>query len=327
MNGGRNMSVRRAVVAVAVALSVAGYAGGLAANETITIGTGSSKGVYSTLGRAICAVIKARRAGYDCKVATTKGSIDNIIGLKKGTFDIGIVQSDVQYHAVNGTGVFANVGALSEMRSMFSAHTEALSLLARGDANIADWEHLAGSRLNIGKLKSGTNSTLRLMIEAQGWATKDFRAVTTMDLAQQQSAFCDGGIDVASFLAGHPNSAVTHLITKCGASLITVKGAVVDRLIASNPYYVEAMIPRAIYFRMPTDTPTIGLLATVMTTAKSDSRMIYQVTRSVFENLGYIRSRTPSFGSLYALEMARKGMTAPRHPGALEYLREVGRVR
>jgi len=46
----------------------------------------------------------------------------------------------------------------------------------------------------------------------------------------------------------------------------------------------------------------------------------------VFENLSFIQSKHRAFLRLHPFEMARKGMTAPRHPGAAQYLREVGRL-
>ena len=296
------------------------------AQDTIVIGTGSARGVYNSLGQAICKVVNARNVGYDCKIKVTNGSIANIIGLKKGEYDLGIVQSDVQYQAVKGTGSFANVGAISSLRSVFSAHAEALAVAARAGAGVASLADLPGKRVNIGKLKSGTNSTMRLLFAAEGWAAKDFRKLEAMSVPEQATSFCDGKLDVAIFLAGHPNSAVSDLIMRCGASLIGVSGPKVDRLLADHPYYTSAIISRGIYFRLPADIPTIGVLATVMSDARVDPRKIYEVTQSVFENLNFIRQAKPPFAKLHPLEMVRNGMTAPRHSGAEQYLREVGRL-
>ena len=54
------------------------------------------------LGKTIYEIIRFQTSQIKCKVAPSKGSVDNVKGLTKGRFDIAIVQSDVQHHAVKG---------------------------------------------------------------------------------------------------------------------------------------------------------------------------------------------------------------------------------
>ncbi len=325
LSGGISV-IQKLGVTVALVLAATFWSLPVQAQDTIIIGTGSSRGVYMSLGQAICKVVNARNVGYECKTKVTNGSIANIIGLKKGEYDLGIVQSDVQFQAIKGTGTFANVGAISSLRSVFSAHSEALAVVARAGSGVVSLADLPGKRVNIGKLKSGTNSTMRLLFAAEGWTTKDFRKLEAISVPEQAASFCDGKLDVATFLAGHPNSAVGELIARCDARLVQVAGPKVDRLLADHPYYTSAIISRAEYFQLPSDVQTIGVLATVMSDARVDPRKIYEVTRSVFENLNFIRRAKPPFAKLHPLEMARNGLTAPRHPGAEKYLRDAGRL-
>lgn len=294
--------------------------------KALTIGTGSNSGVYIQLGKAICDIVRREMRGTQCNAVTSTGSIDNLIGIKKGTFDLGIVQSDVQYHAANGTGTFANIGAVKGVYSLFSAHPESLAIVTKRDSGIAALNDLVGKRIDIGKVKSGTNATMRLLFEAMGKPLSSFPLVATLDVKDQYGAICGRKVDATSFLAGHPNGNVGKLIKLCDIAFVGVSGTAVDRLIASNPYYVHALIPKEAYSGMQADVPTVGLVATVMASDKMDTATAYYLTKAVFENLSFIHSKHRAFLRLHPLEMARKGMTAPRHPGAEQYLREVGRL-
>jgi len=294
--------------------------------KALKIGTGSKGGVYIQLGKAICEIVRREMRGTTCSAEPSTGSIDNLIGLKKGTFDLGIVQSDVQFHAVNGTGTFANIGIIKGIYSLFSAHPESLAVVTKKDSGIEDLGDLVGKRIDIGKVKSGTSATMRLLIEAMSLKHSDFAKVETYDVREQYGAICGRRVDATAFLAGHPNAIVRKLIQLCDIEFVRAEGAAADRLIASNPYYVRALIPKDSYPGMFADVPTIGLVATVMASDRLDAATAYYLTKAVFENLHFIASKHPAFLRLHPLEMARNGMTAPRHPGAAEYLREVGRL-
>ncbi len=294
--------------------------------QTIKIATGSNTGIYISLGKAICEALNARATGLTCEYQASKGSLANLVALKRGEVELGIVQSDVQYQAVTGTGTFAKIGKQSGLRSLFSAHSEALAVAVRPGTGIEDLDDLAGHRLDIGPIKSGTNLTMRLLFRYMGWSRKSFRALSLLEINKQQPALCAGEVDATAFLAGHPNSQTNTLIANCNARLLDVEGPAIDRLIADNPYYVRALVPLDAYVRLGYEVGTIGLLATVMSTDKVDPRVTYLVTKAVFENLDYIRRQRGSFKRLHPLEMARKGMTAPRHRGAERYLREAGRL-
>ena len=295
-----------------------------ASAKTLTIGTGSRGGVYVALGYGICDAVEKSFREISCNVVRTKGSIDNLIGIAKGEFDLGVVQSDIQYHAVTGTGTFKNIGALPTVRSLFSAHPESLAVMTKKDSGIEGLADLPGQRVDIGKVMSGTNATMRLLFEAMGVPLTAFRDIATLDVKDQYDAICGRDVTITAYLAGHPNANIKKLVQLCDVTFVGVAGSVVDQLIASNPYYVKTHIPKTAYDGMDRDVPTIGLLATVMTSDKLDFVIAYALTKAVFENLEHVRSKHLSLRSLDPLVMARNGMTARRHSGAEKYLNEAG---
>ena len=74
--------------------------------QFITIGTGGVTGVYYPAGGAICRLVNPDRKehGIRCSVESTGGSVYNINTIRQGELDFGVVQSDVQYNALEGPG-------------------------------------------------------------------------------------------------------------------------------------------------------------------------------------------------------------------------------
>ncbi len=82
------------------------------ANSFITIGTGGVTGVYYPTGGAICRLVNKGRKehGIRCSVESTGGSVYNLNTIRAGELDMGVAQSDWQYHAYHGTDKFAEQG-------------------------------------------------------------------------------------------------------------------------------------------------------------------------------------------------------------------------
>ena len=64
--------------------------------------------------------------------------------------------------------------------------------------------------------------------------------------------------------------------------------------------------------------------ATLVTTASLPEETAYQLVKSVFDNFEQFKRLHPAFAQLTKEEMITKGLSAPLHPGALRYYREVG---
>jgi len=107
---------------VAVAATMAFGAAAQAQEQTfITIGTGGVTGVYYPTGGAICRLVNKDRKehGIRCSVESTGGSVYNTRTIREGELDFGVVQSDVQGAAMNGTGAFADDDPYADLRAVF----------------------------------------------------------------------------------------------------------------------------------------------------------------------------------------------------------------
>ena len=291
----------------------------------ITIGTGGQTGVYFVVGQSICRLVNRGTAdhGIKCTAPSTGGSIDNINAIKAGDRDLGVAQSDWQYHAYNGTSKFEGQ-KYDKLRAVFSVHPEPFTVVARADAGIKAFDDLKGKRVNIGNPGSGQRGTMEVVMAAKGWTMDDFALASELKSAEQAAALGDNKIDAMIFTVGHPSGSIQEATTTVDSVMVAVEGPEIDKLVDDNPYYRKASIPGGMYKGNDADTPTFGVGATFVTSADVDDEVIYQVVKAVFDNFDRFKKLHPAFANLSEAEMIKDGLSAPLHPGAEKYYKERG---
>lgn len=287
----------------------------------ITIGTGGVTGVYYPAGGAICRLVnKARREnGIRCSVKSTEGSVYNLKALRKGRIDFAIVQSDLQYDAWKGRGLFKRSGPFHHLRSVFSLYPEPLTIVARKDSGIRSLADLKGKRVNIGSPGSGQRATMEVLMHRMGWTMKEFAVADGLRSADLPQALCNDQIDAFVFTVGHPNGTVKEATTACPSVLIPVDNKAVRRLVRENPYYSMAVIPGGMYRGNPQDVTTFGVRATLVTTSDEPASVVSSLVTAVFSNFEDFRQLHPAFQGLDKDAMVREGLSAPLHAGARSY--------
>ncbi len=313
----------------ALVLSLAGWLltchSGHAEADELVIGTGSTEGVYFQVGRAICRLVERNVAGLGCTVLATEGSLFNLSNVRGGAFELGLAQSDWQYHAYQHSGPFAFVDETYEnLRAVFSVHGEPFTLVARRGSGIRSFDDLKGRRVNIGNPGSGQRATMEVVMAAKGWSRSDFLVAQEYSASEQSLALCNDRIEAMVYTVGHPNASINKATGLCNAQLVEVKGPEIDKLVSENPYYAYATIPGGIYASSPEPVATFGVKATVVSSAEVDADTIYAVVKSVFDNFAQFKRMHPAFGALDPSRMSTEGLSAPLHEGAQRYFREQG---
>jgi TRAP transporter TAXI family solute receptor len=315
----------RLAVAAALFAFASFVAPALAQQKFVTIGTGGVTGVYYAVGGAICRLMNKNRAetGLRCSVESTGGSVFNVNAIKAGELDFGLAQSDVQFNAAKGEAQFKG-NADSDLRAVFSAHSEPFTVLARRDAGVKEFADFRGKRFNIGNPGSGTLASMEELLRQLGWTKADFSLAAELKADEQGTALCDNKIDGFFYGVGHPSAAIQDPTIACGAKLISLTGPTVDALVKEHPYYAKATIPGGMYANNPNPTETYGVLATVVTSAKVSDDTVYALVKSVFDNFDEFKKLHPAFAALDPKAMTTNGLSAPLHPGAVKFYKEKG---
>ncbi|WP_102109961.1 TAXI family TRAP transporter solute-binding subunit [Oceaniglobus roseus] len=312
-------------LSLAAAIGLAGLTAAQA-EEFITIGTAGQTGVYYVVGQSVCQLVNRNtdRHGLRCTAPATGGSIANLNGLRAGDLSFGVVQSDWQYHALNGTSTFADAGPDPKLRSVLSAHADVVTVLARADAGIETLQDLKGKKVNIGNPGSGSRATAEVLLDTIGIEVSDLALASELKSAEQSAALCDDKVDAIMFSAGHPVGNITEATVSCDTRFLQVNGPEVQALVAETPYYSPAVIPAGTYRGQPEEIESFGPLATLVTSADTDEEAVYEVVKAIFDNFDRFCGLHPAFANLKPEDMISNGIIAPLHPGAERYYREQG---
>lgn len=278
------------------------------------------------MGGAICRLVNRGSAEHAIKCThTTGGSVANINGIRGGDLDLGVAQSDWQYHAYNGTAPdqFPD-GAYTDLRAVFSVHPEPFTVVARADSGIRSFDDLKGKRVNIGDPGSGQRGTMEVVMEKMGWTTGDFALASDLNSKEQAAALCDNKVDAIVFTVGHPAGSISEATTTCDSVLVNVDNDVIRKLAADNAYYAMTTIPGGMYKGTDSDVTTFGVGATFVASTDASEEVVYQVVKAVFENFDRFKKMHPAFANLEEAKMITNNLSAPLHDGAVKYYKERG---
>ncbi|MEM6942573.1 MAG: TAXI family TRAP transporter solute-binding subunit [Pseudomonadota bacterium] len=311
---------------IAVAGAIALGAGAATAQETfVTIGTGGQTGVYFVVGQSIAKLVNRGTKDHGIRVTapSTGGSIANINAIKAGDMDMGVAQSDWQFHAFNGSSKFEGE-KFDKLRAVFSVHPEPFTVIANAPTGIATFNDLEGKRVNVGNPGSGQLATMEVVLDAKGWDMEKFSLASQLKPAEQAQALCDNKVDAIIYTVGHPNGSIQEATTSCPSKIVSVDGEAIDRLVNDNPFYSFATIPGGMYTGNDEDVQTFGVRATFVTSADVPDDTVYTIVKTVFENFDRFKKLHPAFANLKKEEMISAALSAPLHPGAEKYYKEAG---
>jgi TRAP transporter TAXI family solute receptor len=337
MMGKRTTSLAAGFVAVLAVAAVAAPTKASAAD--IFIGTGISSKVHYDVSRAICRHVQrvtnqlylfGKKRQLTCEALAIEGRhaaepIAILSDVRNGSIEFGLVQSDWQYYAVQGSGPleFTDV-KFENIRALFSLHSEPFTVVARRDSGIDALSDLEGKRVNIGNPGSNQRAVMESVMNATGWTRGSFQLADELTESEQSLALCHNRVQAVVATVAHPNQAIAKAIELCDANIVDVVGPAVDKLVADNRFFTVAEIPGGLYAGMERPAKTFGVTLTVVGSADMDDDLVYTIVKTVFDNLNDFKRLHPALGNLIPGRMMTDGLSAPLHPGALQYYRESG---
>jgi TRAP transporter TAXI family solute receptor len=298
----------------------------------VTIGSGDFSGVYFPAALAIARIVNIQRSAHGLRATaeSTPGSVFNLNAITAGYLEFGLAQADKQYQAVHGMAEWATKGPQDELRAVFSLHHETVGLVAAEDAGIASVADLRGKRVNLGNPGSGQHQNAIDILKAAGIDPRRDIAAEEVNAFEAPALLQDGHIDAFFSTVGHPSATIREAIAgRRMVRLVPIDAAGLDRLVAGRAYYFRTTIdvPR-LYPALAggTEIATVGVRATLCTSARVPNEAVYILTREVFENFARFRRQHPAFADLTREDML-EGLSAPLHPGARRYFEETGLIR
>ena len=297
-----------------------------------TLGTASTGGTYHPVGVALSTLIKLKllpQFGIDLTAINTDGSQQNVDLLRGGDIQFAIISALAGHEARNGIGEFAEIGPDEDLRAITTLWLSTDHLLIREDAvksgTISDFLELQGRPVSLGRRDSSTLSENRTLMSAFGLdIDSDFNLVE-LGFKESADALADGRIDGMSLSGGVPIGAVQDVFEELGDGLAALEIndeqlAVID---GGRGLWQRVVIPSGTYPGQDRDIFTIGTPNILAVRADVDEDVVYQITRTIFEELEYLHGLHSTTRQI-SLDNAVNNLPFAIHEGAARYFKEKG---
>ena len=236
-----------AVAAAGLAMLAGTGATAQAQQKFITIGTGGVTGVYYAVGGAVCRLLNKERKTPAFVARSNRPAAR--------------LSTSTPSRPANSISAWRSpTSATTRSRGWRSSRTKSpspncarytpctpsrLPCWPERKINATKFEDLKGKRVNIGNPGSGTRASMDELLEALGWKTSDFSLASELKADEQGPALCDNKIDAFYYGVGHPSANIQDPTTSCGAKLVSLTGAAIDKLLQASPTTPRRRFPAA----------------------------------------------------------------------------------
>ena len=287
---------------------------------TLQFVTGGESGTYYAFGTVI-AQHATNNVGVNLNAVAGNGSQANVQELQDGISDVAFCQSDVMAYAYDGTNLFAETGAVDCFSTVACLYDEQVQIVTC-DESIKTVADLAGKNVSIGAAGSGVYFNALDILNAYGLTEDDINP-TYQSFGDTANDIRDGKIDAGFIVAGAPTTAITDLSTSKQAYLVSLDSEHVSSLLATSPYYSEAIIPAGTYSGIDEDIVTVAVGAVLLANDTVSEDDIYALVYDIFEDPASQVANHAKYEEI-STEKGASITSVPYHPGAAKYFEEKG---
>lgn len=289
----------------------------------INIGTGTTGGTYYPVGAAMAKVWNTSIKDMRANAQSTGGTAQNLSLLGKGEAEV-IFADGLYYFAYEGKGSFTGK-PMKNLRGMVPLYAEPIHFLVAKKSGIKTIADLKGKRVSVGAVGSGTEVTVRTLLETAGLnPDKDIKA-ENLGLSDTASAFADGNIDAALTVGAVGIAGVVEITTMDTAEFRELPDSLIKDLVKELPYYLPFDIPAGTYKGQSTSVKTVASWNILVVTDKLDEQLAYEMTKALLAKKQDILNVSARMVSMSPENL--KYIQIPLHPGALRYYKEIGAIK
>ncbi|MDA7907207.1 TAXI family TRAP transporter solute-binding subunit [bacterium] len=296
--------------------------GSTAKKQFISMGTAPVGGAFPVVGGAIAEVMNEHKEAFDWKVQAkgTKGSQENIRRLQQGELELALSNAAISYFATRGEGTWTKK---YDIRAIATMAPNVALFIARADSGIKSIADLKGKRVITGPAGAGFQMFIEPILAEHGVAWDDITSINaTQSGAVDQLG--DGSAD-AAFLGGAvPTGSITQATSTFDVQFVPFDEDKRQALVEKYAFFHPATIPAGVYKGLDTDFQGLNVGSMHLITAASQpDDLIYEVTKTIWNNRAEIAGKHPAGKALNAKNITRD-TGIDYHPGAVRFYQEAG---
>ena len=294
-------------------------------NVIMTFGTADTGGSMYPAGAAVSQVWTNNVQGVKCNTQTSTGSFQNCQDVSTGEVDVAVATSDVVLNAYNGTGKFADIGKLDNLRVIGAVYTSVLSGVALKSSGLTYIHDLLGKRVAVGPAASATeNATLAAFSVMD--ITKDNTSLENLGLGDGADSVGDGILDAAFGFAGLPIGGQLNLAATKEIQVLDMTQEEIDKVLAGNAAYIQTTIPAGTYTGQTETANTFGVKCLIIVTADMDADLVYDLCKAMNEHTEELAAGNALLKDMTDPSFLCTQMPIPLHDGAQKYYSEQGLI-
>lgn len=296
------------------------------AKTFITIGSGSTTGLYYPTAVGIAKIINEAGIDIRANARSTGASVFNCRAVGAGQLQMGISQNNIAYYAYKGTGVEAfKDKPVENLRGVAVLYPETIQILARKDAGIDSIADMKGKRVYVGDIGSGTEQDVKNVFGVFDMSLDDLQAPVRGSAGSAVGLLRDDQIDAMFYTVGLGAAAITEAAQTAPIDLVSIKPAKIEALNDKYPFYTQINVPGGTYPGIDEEATSITLKAMLVTSSELSKDVVYQFMNTVFnkkQDAFYNDIQNPNLKKYFTLDSALEGMSIPLHPGAVKFFKE-----
>ncbi len=262
-------------------------------------------------------VLKDKLPGVTLSVQATSGSSAHYSMIENGEIDIGTGFNPSEYYAARGEQIFEQ--PFTKFRAMMpvtDARGHIITLAKRDD--IQTIHDLNGKNVGLGARGSPTTILAEVHAKALG-----IEANYVYSPAEQlMEMLADGRIDAVWYYAGAPWAAVLDLASQTEIKFLGMTEEELLKLQQAAPFTTIVRITSEEYDWVTEPVLAPGTLQTMIVSADVPEEVVYQLTKTTWENWDEIVNLVPAAGKVSAFDAVK--LQGKLHPGAYKYYQELG---
>ena len=294
-------------------------------NVIMTFGTADTGGSMYPAGAAVSQVWTNNVEGVKCNTQTSTGSFQNCQDVSTGEVDVAVATSDVVLNAYNGTGKFADIGKLDNLRVICAVYTSVLSGVALKSSGLTYIHELLGKRVAVGPAASATENATLAAFDVMGIDSSN-TSLENLGLGDGADSVGDGILDAAFGFAGLPIGGQLNLAATKEIQVLDMTQEEIDKVLAGNAAYIQTKIPAGTYTGQDNDANTFGVKCLIIVTADMDADLVYDLCKAMNEHTEEMAAGNALLKDMTDPSFLCTQMPIPLHDGAQKYYSEQGLI-
>lgn len=283
------------------------------------LATGGTSGTYYAVGGVLQTVLGSKLSLLNVTVESTGASKANVNMMSDGEAQLAILQSDVLNYAHEGTFTFAETGAETSALWVMGIYNETVQILAKPGINTVS--DLAGKTVIVGDVGSGTEVNAWQVLGAVGLGKDDLNAQNG-SFQEGVDALKDGKVDAVFTVAGAPTTSIVDYAATNELNLVSLSDEELAKITAEYPFLVQDNLAAGTYSGYDKEVVCVAVQAALVADETLSEDAVYELTKAIFENQAELAEGHAKWGLLSTDTCLDN--TAPMHPGAEKYYKEIG---